>query len=166
VWPLKAGLTESNRRRFTAGAAGSAILTYGTRNPLRPCGYGPMTERLGNVNGCSQYQMAKPSAADAGGSWWKERPRQSQRRKGSCSQSTSGGGWPEKTCGRVPNLRHRLRGRWEEFGERRRAECRRAESDAGRERGQAGRGQASLERDVLTMEPETGVRSRQGASWK
>jgi hypothetical protein len=55
-------------------------------------------------------------------------------------------------------------GEWEEFGERRRAEAGSPEWDAGRELRQAARGQASRERDLLTMEPETTIRRRQRAS--
>jgi hypothetical protein len=45
----------------------------------------------------------------AGGSWCKERPRQSRDGRVQFT-SQSAEGWPEETCGRVPNVRHRLRG--------------------------------------------------------
>jgi hypothetical protein len=50
------------------------------------------------------------SQLGAGGSWWKERPSAVARTERVQFTSTSADGWPEKTCGRQPNLRHHLRG--------------------------------------------------------
>jgi hypothetical protein len=60
--------------------------------------------------GCSQDQTAKASRV-AGGSWCQERPRQSQRTKGSNSRARQRrDGWLEKICRRQPSPRHRLEG--------------------------------------------------------
>jgi hypothetical protein len=83
--------------------------------------------------------------------------------------STSAEGWPDETCGRQPNLRHRLRGDGRSLGsvagQRLGAQSGMGwDGDAGRELRQAARRQASLERSFLTMEPETAIRSRKRAS--
>lgn len=127
-------------------------------DPLRPCARELMTERLGYNDGCSQDQTAEASRA-RGAAGGKAASAVARTEKVQFT-STSADGWPERLA-EEPSLRHGLRGDdGRGFGGRRRAEARSPEWDARRELRQAARGQASRERDLLTMEPETTIRSR------
>jgi hypothetical protein len=69
-----------------------------------------MTEQLGNNEGCSKCKRQQPVACTARGAAGAKSGLGSRETERVQFTSQSAEGWPEETCGRVPNVRHRLRG--------------------------------------------------------
>jgi hypothetical protein len=142
----------------------------GQRDPLRPCDYEPMTGQLGNNEGSSRCKRQPPvgrSARGAAGAKSGLGRRETERVQfTSVSRGLAGGDL--RTSAQPASSPE---GRWKEFGpedvagqsSQPRVGWDGMGMQAGRERRQAARRQASLERRLLTMEPETTIRSRKRA---